>query len=124
MAALRDLVAQLNGLQAQMNDVQMGVQHLVEQQSAGLPAEPEDPAADTPLTDMRKLLSGIVLLFALQLTGNSLADEYKDERKLFIEAEAALKAGDDATFRDLKRRLVNYPLYSYLEYEALRRREA
>ena len=84
--------------------------------------QPEDPAADTPLTDMRKLLSGIVLLFALQLTGNSLADEYKDERKLFIEAEAALKAGDDATFRDLKRRLVNYPLYSYLEYQALQRR--
>ena len=83
---------------------------------------PEDPAADTPLTDMRKLLSGIVLLFALQPTGNSLADEYKDERKLFIEAEAALKAGDDATFRDLKRRLVNYPLYSYLEYQALQRR--
>jgi len=83
---------------------------------------PEEPATDTPLTDMRKLFSCIALLFALQLAGNSLADEYKDQRKLFVKAEAALKAGDSATFSDLKRQLVTYPLYSYLEYAELRRR--
>lgn len=71
---------------------------------------------------MRKLFCGIALVCASLLAGNSLADNYKKQRGLFIEAETALRASDKPTYERLKRQLVNYPLYSYLEYWELQQR--
>jgi soluble lytic murein transglycosylase len=64
----------------------------------------------------------MILVVALQLPCTSPADDYKDQRELFIQAEAALTAGDAEEFKRLKRQLLRYPLYGYLEFWDLRRR--
>jgi soluble lytic murein transglycosylase len=51
----------------------------------------------------------------------SFADQYDKQRELFLDAETALESADTATFRKLKAQLVDYPLYSYLEFWQLRR---
>ena len=56
------------------------------------------------------------------VTDVGLAGPYDKQRELFVAAESALNSGEQATFRDLKRQLTDYPLYSYLEYWQLRRR--
>ena len=73
-------------------------------------------------TNMHTRLAGIVLLVMLLLTNAGMAAPYDKQRELFLEAESALKSGDSATFRDLKRQLADYPLHSYLEFWQLRRR--
>ena len=72
--------------------------------------------------DMHKRFTGIVLLSTLLLTSVSLADPYDKQREMFLKAESALKVGDSDTFTRLKRQLLDYPLYGYLEYGQLRRR--
>ena len=56
------------------------------------------------------------------VTDVGLAGPYDKQRELFVAAESALNSGKQATFRDLKRELTDYPLYGYLEYWQLRRR--
>jgi len=56
------------------------------------------------------------------VTDIGLAGPYDRQRELFVAAESALNSGEQATFRDLKRKLTDYPLYGYLEYWQLRRR--
>jgi soluble lytic murein transglycosylase len=63
-----------------------------------------------------------MLLAAMLLQCNvSPADQYDKQRELFLEAEVALKSGDTTAFGKLKEQLVDYPLYSYLEFWQLRR---
>jgi soluble lytic murein transglycosylase len=72
--------------------------------------------------DMRRLFSGIIFVIALQMPCTGTADDYKDQRELFIRAEAALSAGDKEEFERLKGQLLRYPLYGYLEFWDLRQR--
>ena len=53
------------------------------------------------------------LLLCLQ---PALADTLEEQRERYQRATAALARGDDASFRQLKGQLQNYPLYPYLEY--------
>jgi soluble lytic murein transglycosylase len=73
---------------------------------------------------MHARLAGIVtaVMMLMLVTDVGLADPYDKQRELFVAAESALNSGEQATFRDLKRQLTDYPLYSYLEYWQLRRR--
>ena len=79
-------------------------------------------SSTTQAMDTRKLISIIALGIVLSWTQSVAADDYEDERELFIAAEAALSAGDDAAFRRIKPKLRDYPLYGYLEYWELRGR--
>jgi soluble lytic murein transglycosylase len=71
---------------------------------------------------MSKWFSRILLVGTLLLSHNTTADEIQQQRKLFMKAEAALKASDAETYERLKRKLINYPLYGYLDYWELQRR--
>jgi soluble lytic murein transglycosylase len=62
------------------------------------------------------------MVVMLLLADVSLADPYGKQRKLFLEAESALKSADSGAFRKLKQKLADYPLHGYLEYWQLRRR--
>ena len=70
---------------------------------------------------MRKQLLGISLLLALHTASASLTDQHEKSRESFVKAEAALKAGDSASFKRLKNQLTAYPLFSYLEYWQLKK---
>ena len=66
-------------------------------------------------------------LYALSLlccvvVGSSLATPLEDQRKTFLAAEKALDRGAMGDFKKLSRRIHDYPLYPYLEYEALLKR--
>jgi len=64
-----------------------------------------------------------LVLAALLLTAQAgFADSDDRQREKFLQAEAALKAGDSKTFRRLSKQLEDYPLYPYLEYWQLYRR--
>ena len=66
-------------------------------------------------------------LYALSLlccvvVGSSLATPLEDQRKTFLAAEKALDRGAMGDFKKLSRSIRAYPLYPYLEYEALMKR--
>ena len=50
------------------------------------------------------------------------SDQLEEQRKLFIQAEAALKLGRYTQYRKIEHRLNNYPLYPYLRFIELKRR--
>ncbi len=56
------------------------------------------------------------LMAAMPAAGASLTQQRED----FLAAESALRRGDSSTYVELKRRLQDYPLYPYLEYEEIR----
>ncbi len=69
-------------------------------------------------------LTFLLALVVLLLGPLARADEQSiaRQRAQFLRAESALRDGDQAVLHRLKEQLGDYPLYPYLEYEALRRR--
>ncbi|HOP16717.1 MAG: transglycosylase SLT domain-containing protein [Chromatiaceae bacterium] len=66
-------------------------------------------------------------LYALSLlccvvAGGSLATPLEDQRRTFLAAEKALDRGAMGDFNKLSRGIRDYPLYPYLEYDALLKR--
>lgn len=66
------------------------------------------------------LLGTLLQLYALP-GWSTTTDIYAKQREQFIAARKALEAGKLDEFRQLKSKLKKYPLYGYLEYDALRR---
>ena len=66
----------------------------------------------------------VVLLLVLFLTaaGSTSATRLDDQRSTFLKAEQALGRGSTTEFRRLSETLRDYPLYPYLEYQALLKR--
>ena len=64
----------------------------------------------------------IALLFAFSAAGASLASRLDEQRSTFLAAEQALKRGTLSEFGQLRDSLRDYPLYPYLEYQAILRR--
>jgi len=76
------------------------------------------------LKRIRQLLL-TVLIGGVVFTANAVvfaSDTLQSQRQDYEDARKALKRGDNKTFRRLLAKLEDYPLYSYLEYETLRRR--
>lgn len=75
---------------------------------------------------MMKNVSNSVLLIAVLLTGMvpaaGFAADRVEQRKLFLDAHKAIKQGATSRYKKLQDKLTDYPLYSYLEYEELKRR--
>jgi len=67
-------------------------------------------------------VTAVLILLALSLPHYSHANSLEKQRDQFLQAELALKAGHKNTFRLLKQKLSNYPLYGYLDYWQLKRR--
>ncbi|MEE9494163.1 MAG: transglycosylase SLT domain-containing protein [Gammaproteobacteria bacterium] len=63
---------------------------------------------------------GITLLAISTASGSVSIDSYSKQRQQFLDALQALEGNDNKVFIKLKKRLQNYPLYSYLEYQQLR----
>ncbi|MBI5450920.1 MAG: transglycosylase SLT domain-containing protein [Gammaproteobacteria bacterium] len=68
----------------------------------------------------------LILLLALMLPGpgmpaDAAQDELAPQRNKFIQAEQALKKGNNKLFQQLSSELKDYPLYPYLQYAALRK---
>ena len=66
-------------------------------------------------------LCGFVFL-VLALVGAASSNPANGQRSAFLDAERALQAGDQVTFSRLNTELKDYPLYPYLELQALKRR--
>ncbi len=66
----------------------------------------------------------LLLTLALNLTAPVHAATSDVQRTLFLAAEQALKRDQMAEFRRLRGQLQDYPLYPYLDYEALKKRLA
>ena len=64
----------------------------------------------------------LLLFSALVANGLALAARLDGQRAVFLQAEEALKQGSTQDFERLRAKIRNYPLYPYLEYEALRKR--
>ena len=63
-----------------------------------------------------------LLLLASNISAKSLEDNvWVAQRSEFLAAEQALQRGKTKEFQRLKAQLRDYPLYPYLEYEALRK---
>jgi soluble lytic murein transglycosylase len=71
---------------------------------------------------LARLAASFLLLTFTIATSAPNADEITQQRTLFISAEQALKRGDLATFASASAQLRDYPLYPYLEYDALLRK--
>jgi len=71
-----------------------------------------------------RFLSLLGLLLASSLALSTQNSSIETERRLFLQAEAALKQGKMASFQSLKKQLVHYPLYPYLIHAELNRRFA
>lgn len=67
-------------------------------------------------------LKPLAILPFLLLSGSGWADRLDRQREQYLQAEAALKNGRDAGYRELKASLTDYPLYPYLEYQELQRK--
>jgi len=72
--------------------------------------------------EKRPLLVTIVLFLVLVGVTATSAASLEQQRKQFLQAEKALQRGDMQTLETLRARLQDYPLYPYLEYQALRKR--
>jgi soluble lytic murein transglycosylase len=69
----------------------------------------------------RRHLCLLSLLLGLSLTGMPAAADLTEQRAEFVKAEKALQRGELKEFNRLKAGLRDYPLYPYLEYQALLR---
>lgn len=63
----------------------------------------------------------LLLLIAILPSTLQAVSEQQRERERFLAAENALKKGHLAQYRELKESLKDYPLYPYLEFQALKR---
>ncbi len=57
----------------------------------------------------------------LSVPATAVASVSEEQRDLFLEAEKALQRGETTRYRELKSGLEEYPLYTYLEYQELKR---
>ena len=73
------------------------------------------------MVQQRPLLA-FFLLFSITIPGPGLAARLDEQRATFVKAEAALKRGAVGEFNRLRGGIRDYPLYPYLDYEALSRR--
>ena len=69
----------------------------------------------------RRHLCLLSLLLGLSLAGVAAAADLTDQRNNFVKAEKALQRGELKEFNRLRAGLRDYPLYPYLEYQALLR---
>lgn len=69
-----------------------------------------------------RLIKASLILLGLSLAQHAGATTLDRQRDDFLQAEKALRAGDNKTFGKLKQKLITYPLYGYLDYWALKRR--
>ena len=61
----------------------------------------------------------VTLAMSLVAVGAATANDSTADRALFVAAEKALERGATGEFERLSRQLTDYPLYPYLEYQAL-----
>ena len=73
------------------------------------------------MVQQRPLLA-FFLLFSITISGPGLAARLDEQRATFVKAEAALNRGAVGEFNRLRSGIRDYPLYPYLDYEALSRR--
>jgi len=73
------------------------------------------------MVQQRPLLA-LFLFFTITISGPGLADRLKDQRASFLKAETALQRGAMGDFNRLRSSIPDYPLYPYLDYEALTKR--
>ncbi len=69
----------------------------------------------------RRRLCLLTLMLSLSLAGVPAAADLIDQRTSFVKAEKALQRGELREFNRLQTGLRDYPLYPYLEYQALLR---
>ena len=70
------------------------------------------------MVQQRPLLA-LIFLAVLVASGASPAADLDEQRAVFLKAEKALKNGSTQEFDRLRAKIRDYPLYPYLEYEAL-----
>jgi soluble lytic murein transglycosylase len=73
------------------------------------------------MVQQRPLLASIFILL-LSTAGPAPAARIEEQRATFVKAEAALKRGSMVEFDRLRSSIRDYPLYPYLEYQALLQR--
>ncbi|MGD2112737.1 MAG: hypothetical protein PVI50_05065, partial [Gammaproteobacteria bacterium] len=73
------------------------------------------------MPNLTRLLPAITVLIAA-FTAPAATDSLEAQRKLFLEARAALRENRLTRFGELAGRLRDYPLYAYLDYARLRKR--
>ena len=67
-------------------------------------------------------LFALILFSALFANGLALAAGLDEQRAVFLQAEKALERGSTQDFERLRAKIRDYPLYPYLEYQALTKR--
>ncbi|MEJ2360011.1 MAG: transglycosylase SLT domain-containing protein [Gammaproteobacteria bacterium] len=72
-------------------------------------------------TGRRILLAALVAVMAIPTAASALDRRTMLQRMAFSDAEHALKSGRMSTFHRLERKLRDYPLYPYLQFDAIRR---
>ena len=70
----------------------------------------------------QRLLLVLIFFPTLFASGLALAASLDEQRAVFLQAEKALKQGSTQDFERLRAKIRDYPLYPYLEYEALTKR--
>ena len=70
------------------------------------------------MVQQRPLLA-LILFSALLANGQALAAGLDEQRAVFLQAEKALERGSTQDFERLRAKIHDYPLYPYLEYQAL-----
>lgn len=77
----------------------------------------------------RDLVFASLIIFTIFTLSTSLAlasgnPKLEQQRKLYASAEQALRVGNIKSFKQLKSKLTDYPLYPYLEFKQIKRRIA
>ena len=67
-------------------------------------------------------LLALILISALFANGLALGAGLDEQRAVFLQAEKALERGSTQDFKRLRAKIRDYPLYPYLEYQALTKR--
>jgi len=67
-------------------------------------------------------LLALILISALFASGLALGAGLDEQRAVFLQAEKALERGSTQDFKRLRAKIRDYPLYPYLEYQALTKR--
>ncbi len=68
----------------------------------------------------RNILFFLALILSFHVLGEGTDSQFSEQRQTFIAAEKALKQGKFSEYQELRKGLINYPLYPYLEYAELR----
>jgi soluble lytic murein transglycosylase len=73
---------------------------------------------------MRPWIPPLAWLCAILLSGTAYGalDDLARQRRIYTQAQQALKVGDEQRFQDLRQELTEYPLYPYLVFAQLKRR--